>query len=90
VPKRARSWKRRIQPRCGLKLAEPVLYSTHFLLVQFTLNASCHHDVKRKHQQNPLAVDLPGPSLHRLRGVWVTVPLSVGHLGDNSKGRRKE
>ena len=59
-PKRARSWKRRIQPRVGLQIVEPVLYSTHFLLVQFTLNASCHHDVKRKHQQNPLAVDLPG------------------------------
>ena len=28
VPKRARSWKRRIQPRCGLKQAKPVLYST--------------------------------------------------------------
>ncbi len=27
-PKRARSWKRRIQPRVGLKQAEPVLYST--------------------------------------------------------------
>ena len=27
-PKRARSWKRRIQPRVGLKEAEPVLYST--------------------------------------------------------------
>ena len=27
-PKRARSWKRRIQPRVGLKAVEPVLYST--------------------------------------------------------------
>jgi len=26
--KRARSWKRRIQPRVGLKIVEPVLYST--------------------------------------------------------------
>ena len=30
-PKRARSWKRRIQPRVGLKAVEPVLYSTHAL-----------------------------------------------------------
>ena len=29
-PKRARSWKRRIQPRVGLKAVEPVLYSTLF------------------------------------------------------------
>ena len=28
-PKRARSWKRRIQPRVGLKAVEPVLYSTY-------------------------------------------------------------
>ncbi len=27
-PKRARSWKRRIQPRVGLRAVEPVLYST--------------------------------------------------------------
>jgi len=27
-PKRAPSWKRRIQPRVGLKAVEPVLYST--------------------------------------------------------------
>jgi len=27
-PKRARSWKQRIQPRVGLKAVEPVLYST--------------------------------------------------------------
>src|SRR3972149_9742183 len=27
-PKRARSWKRRTQPRVGLKTVEPVLYST--------------------------------------------------------------
>jgi Group II intron, maturase-specific domain len=27
-PKRARSWKQRIQPRCGLKNDAPVLYST--------------------------------------------------------------
>jgi hypothetical protein len=28
--KRARSWKRRTQPRIDLTNAEPVLYSTHF------------------------------------------------------------
>ncbi len=27
-PKRARSWKRRIQPRVDLRVVEPVLYST--------------------------------------------------------------
>jgi len=27
-PKRARSWKRRIQPRVNLRIVEPVLYST--------------------------------------------------------------
>ncbi|MBI3359046.1 MAG: hypothetical protein HY037_05670 [Nitrospirae bacterium] len=30
-PKRARSWKRRIQPRVGLKAVEPVPYSTRSL-----------------------------------------------------------
>ncbi len=29
-PKRARSWKRRIQPRVNLRIVEPVLYSTFF------------------------------------------------------------
>jgi len=29
-PKRARSWKRRIQPRVNLRIVEPVLYSTSF------------------------------------------------------------
>ena len=31
-PKRARSWKRLIQPRVRLKMVEPVLYSTAFRL----------------------------------------------------------
>ena len=35
-PKRARSWKQRIQPRCGLKQAEPVIYSTHIRLSSIT------------------------------------------------------
>ena len=29
-PKRARSWKRRTQPRVDLKIVEPILYSTFF------------------------------------------------------------
>ena len=32
-PKRARSWKRRIQPRVNLRIVEPVLYST--LLIHY-------------------------------------------------------
>jgi hypothetical protein len=31
--KRARSWKRRTQPRIDLTNAEPVLYSTHFAML---------------------------------------------------------
>ncbi len=33
-PKRARSWKRRIQPRVGLKMVEPALYSTLIRLIE--------------------------------------------------------
>jgi len=32
-PNRARSWKRRIQPRVNLRIVEPVLYSTQLLVV---------------------------------------------------------
>jgi len=37
-PKRARSWKQRLQPRVNLKNDEPVLYST-FLLISGTVNS---------------------------------------------------
>ncbi len=55
-PKRARSWKRRIQPRVGLKAVEPVLYSTHNIGFTFLF----------------LSTDLPASSFGKLSpGFWI-------------------
>ena len=43
--KRARSWKRRIQPRVGLKVVDPVLYSTHHLVEQIVAEHAITRDV---------------------------------------------
>jgi len=48
VPKRARSWKRRIQPRVGLKIVDPALYSTPVMsLFRLTGKVSMEHYSRR-------------------------------------------
>src|SRR3990172_9556552 len=62
-PKRARSWKRRIQPRVNLRIVEPVLYSTLFLLLASeTFLTNLKKNQRRSvHQCAALDVDrLPG------------------------------
>ena len=59
-PKRARSWKRRIQPRVGLKAVEPVLYSTH---IHF------HHREKSIGHLLPMKVSCWLP-IYKVELVW--------------------
>ena len=72
TPTRARSWKRRTQPRVGLQAAEPVLYSTLFLK-DLTLSSSMP-----PHKSIPVAVpvtmraDNDSVRVCALIEVWVT------------------
>ncbi len=76
TPKRARSWKRRIQPRCGLKQAKPVLYSTQERLGKSDAGIILLRKIFRR-ELDAIKNSLPGKKWKPRTGL-AKLPLSPG------------
>jgi len=72
--KRARSWKRRTQPRIDLTNAEPVLYSTFYLTSEQTAEGDAREYSRGK------AFDVVAAALTRRTGA-ASRPFSGRHFG---------
>ena len=82
-PKRARSWKRRIQPRVGLKAVEPVLYSTPRLAMLKIRNYSGRHHLDATNKM--ILYPLPHKSIEKSFFCWTQTRLLLYHMNHDRR-----